>query len=250
MTSTDVRIDPRIRERRIEVQREAGRRRLRVLVIAMGVICTLGVGYLMITSPLLDIDRMQIRGMQHVTAGAVRAASGVHTHDALLLVDTGAVARRVEALPWVQRAVVHRDFPGTLRISVTEYAPTAYVRTAGGVLLVAANGRALATVMTAPHGIVEIKGVRRAPALGEPLAPADAAGVVGRLPRALAHQVAAVDVAGGLALSLARGGSIRLGNDDQLDAKAASALAVLAHLGNAHFTYIDVTTPARPTSKD
>ena len=45
-----------------------------------------------------------------------------------------------------------------------------------------------------------------------------------------------------------RGGEIRLGNSRDLDAKAASALAVLAHLGTGPFTYIDVSTPDRPTS--
>ena len=36
----------------------------------------------------------------------------------------------------------------------------------------------------------------------------------------------------------------------ELAAKASSALAVLAHIGAAHFTYIDVSTPDRPVSHD
>ena len=41
---------------------------------------------------------------------------------------------------------------------------------------------------------------------------------------------------------------IRLGNASELGAKSASALAVLARLGDAHFTYVDVSTPDRPVS--
>ena len=71
-----------------------------------------------------------------------------------------------------------------------------------------------------------------------------------RLPRALAERVSAVDVAAGaFALQLKDSGTIRLGNADNLDAKAAAAIAVLEHLGGAPFSYIDVTTPQRPVSK-
>jgi len=49
-------------------------------------------------------------------------------------------------------------------------------------------------------------------------------------------------------LHVSGGGEIRLGDAGNLDAKSASALAVLAHLGTVPFTYIDVSTPDRPTS--
>jgi hypothetical protein len=90
--------------------------------------------------------------------------------------------------------------------------------------------------------------VRQPPGAGDLLAPPDAAGIVAHLPRALAAQVVAVDVSNnGLALVLGRG-QIRLGNARDLDAKAASTLAVLAHLGAQPFSYIDVSTPSRPVS--
>jgi hypothetical protein len=123
------------------------------------------------------------------------------------------------------------------------------VRAAGGVVLIAATGHVIATAATAPAHTVEVRGVRRPPGVGGLLAPPDAAGVVTRLPRALGELVVAVDVSGnGLALDLARGGQIRLGNTNDLDAKAASAQAVLVNIGVAHFSYIDVSTPARPVS--
>ena len=249
MTSTPVGINPRIRDRLIEVRRQAGRRRLRVLLVVSSVVSAAGLAFLAVTSPVLDVDHIRVAGTEHVTAAQVRDAAGVHVHDHLLFVDTGAVARRIEKLSWVEHASVKRDLPGTLQITISEYAPTAYVRFAGGVVLVAASGHVIASAATAPPHTVEVRGVRRPPDAGGLLAPPDAAGVVTRLPRALGEQVVAVDVGrNGLALDLARGGQIRLGNTSDLDAKAASALAVLGHIGSAHFTYIDVSTPARPVS--
>jgi cell division protein FtsQ len=244
------RMNPRIRDRRIEVQREAGRRRLRVLLVVSSVLSAIGIAFLIVTSPVLDVDHIPVAGAQHVTAAQVRTASGVHNRDHLLFVDTGTVARRVERLPWVEHATVHRELPGTLSIAVTEYTPAAYVRTAGGVVLVAANGHVIADASVAPAHTVEVRGVRKAPGVGELLAPPDAAGVVGRLPVALAQQVVAIDVSGsGVALVLAGDGQIRLGTTAGLDAKAASAQAVLAHLGPACFVYVDVSTPDRPISQ-
>ncbi len=243
------RIDPRIRERRIEVQRQAGRRRLRVLLVVSSVLSAAGLAFLVVTSPVLDVDRISVAGALHVTPDQVRAASGVHRHDHLLFVDTGAVARGIEKLPWVERVSVQRDLPGTLRVRVTEYAPVAYARVPGGVMLVAANGHVIARAGAAPPNTVEIRGVRSAPAVGDLLAPPDAAGVAGRLPATLARQVVAVDVSGtGIALVLANNSEIRLGTSADLAAKSASALAVQTYLGATHYSYIDVSNPDRPIS--
>jgi cell division protein FtsQ len=242
-----VRIDPRIRERRIEVTREAGRRRLRVLLVVSIGLSAAGLAFLVVTSPVLDVDRVVVTGASHLSNAQIRAATGVHTHDHLLFVDTGAATRRIEQLPWVETARVRRSLPGTLDVAVKEYVPVAYVRVTGGVMLIAANGHVIARGAAAPPHTVEVRGVRRAPNAGELLAPPDASGIVGRLPAALAQRVAAIDVGGDqLALAVAGNGEVRLGDSTDLAAKSASALAVLGHLGATHFAYIDVSIPSRP----
>ncbi len=135
-------IDPRIRERRIEVIREAGRRRLRITLVIASTIVVLGLAYLTVQSPLLDVDRIRVSGAPRVGSAAVVAASGIEKGAPMLWVDTGHVAARLEQLPWVAHARVARDFPGTVNITVTEYHPTAYVRVAADrVALVASTGR-------------------------------------------------------------------------------------------------------------
>jgi cell division protein FtsQ len=247
-TATPVpRVDPRIRERRIAVQRALGRRRLRILLVIAAAIVAAGVAMLVVDSPLLDVDRIQVEGAAHVSAAEIRAATHVKNGSALLFVDTAAVRRRVEQMPWVEHARVQRVYPATVRVTVTEYQPAVYVRAGTGVVLIAANGHAIAHVAHAPAGVTEIRGLRAAPADGELLSPPEAAGVVAQLPRALATQVIAVDITStGVALDLARGGNIRLGAATDLDAKAAAALAVLARRGTTPFSYIDVSTPATP----
>ena len=247
MTTTPVRMDPRIRERRIAVKRALGRRRLRIAVVVLGLVLVLAVAALTVFSPLLDVDTIRVVGARHTGARDVRRASGIHVHDALLFVDEGAAAHRLERLPWVERATVHRDFPGTVRIVVDEYTPTAYVRAGDQIVLFAENGHAIAHAHDVPAGAVEVRGVRRPPADGELLSPPEAAGVAPQLPADLRARVTAVDVSGdGIALVLQGGGAIRLGDADNLDAKAAAALAVLNANGSACFSYVDVSTPATP----
>jgi cell division protein FtsQ len=248
VTAAAPRIDPRLRERRAAVARAAGRRRLRVLMVVASVLVVAGLAYLGASSPLLDVDHIEVVGAGPAVAGEVRAHTGVHTHDALAFIDTGAIARRVERLPWVAHASVHRTFPGTLRVTVKPYVPAAFIRVPGhGVVLVARNGHVFAAAKSAPPGAVEIRGVRRAPKIGESLAPAAAARVMSQLPRALAARVHAVDVGGdGLALVLRAGGTIRLGDGRALAAKSQAALAVLARIGSSPFAYLDVSAPQTP----
>ena len=207
-----------------------------------------GVAFLVANSALLDIDHIPVRGTHNVSVRDIQAAAGVHTGDALVFVDTAAVARRIEKLPWVEHASVHKDFPNTLRIVVNEYTPAAFVRTGHQVLLLAANGRALAHVNTAPAGTLEVRGVRVPPNPGELLSPPEATGITAQLPDVLARQVKAVDVGGvGVSLVLARGGEVRFGPPTDVQAKAEAAVAVLAHVGAQPFSYIDVSTPQTPS---
>lgn len=244
-------IDPRIRERRIEVIREAGRKRLRITLVVASAIVVVGLVFLAVHSPLLNVDHVRVAGARHESVSDIEAAARVHLGDPLLFVDTGAIARRIERLPWVDRARVRRDFPGTVRITVTEYVPTAYVRAPGGrAMLVASTGRVIAASKTIPEGgAVEIRGERAVPAVGSTISPPGAANLVHALPARLAADVSAVDVGNVFALELRSGGQVRLGTLGNLGAKGAAALAVLDHLDGAGFTYIDVSAPSAPVSR-
>ena len=86
-------IDPRIRARRIAVAREQGRRRLRVVLVVLSLFVLFGTAWLVVQSPLLDVDHIVVTGIPPERVAAVIAASGVHRRDPLLLVSTGAVER-------------------------------------------------------------------------------------------------------------------------------------------------------------
>jgi POTRA domain, FtsQ-type len=259
-------IDPRIRERRIEVLREAGRRRLRVTLVIASAIVVIGLTYLAIHSPLLDLDHIRVSGSRREPVSEILNATRVHTGDALVLVDTGAVARRIERLPWVAHARVRRDLPGTLRVEVTEYVPTAFVRVSPSkVALVASTGRVIAFSRAVPPHALKVVG-ERAAEVGSTVAPRGVADILRQLPPHLASRVGAVDVGGTSVVLDLRGAppagstckalvgvvaghqQIRLGTLGALRAKGVDALSVLNQLSNRPFTYVDVSVPQAPVS--
>jgi cell division protein FtsQ len=244
-------IDPRIRERRIEVIREAGRRRLRVTLIVASAIVVFGLAYLTVHSPILDVDHIRVAGAQREGVATVVKASGLDKGAPMFWVDTGRIARRIERLPWVARASVVRDFPGTVKITVTEYRPTAYVRVAEDrVALLAATGRVIAFAPEPTPGAIEVKGKETSPRVGSEVISPKVARVALSLPPRLRALVVAVTVGDAPTLTLANGApEIRLGTLGELRAKGVSALAVLDDVVGRSCEYIDVAAPSAPVSR-
>ena len=180
MTTT---IDPRIRERRIEVQREAGRKRLRITLLV--VVRPGRRARARRTSPsitVLDVDHVRIEGVQTLDPAAVERGRRASRRGApLLRVDTGAVAARIERLPWVADAEVStRSCRARCASPCTNVPPVAYVRRddAHVAVLDADGHRDRRQSPRRSPGLVEVRGAASVPAAGGALEPAGAAGVV------------------------------------------------------------------------
>ena len=243
-------VDPRIRERRVEVARAQGRRRLRWLAAGVGLATLLTVGWLVTHSPLLDVDRVRVTATQHVAADDVRRASGVHRGDPLLFLDLGAAERRIEQLPWVDEARAERTLPGEVELKVSERNPVAWARRAPDVVaLVDDRGRVLADVADAPAELPELSGLTKVPAAGNQIAPRAMADVIGKVPAELRARVARVAATqAGVVLALRNGPEVRLGPPDHVAAKGRAAVAVLGTITGAPPGYVDVRVPTAPVT--
>jgi cell division protein FtsQ len=243
-------IDPRIRERRVAVVRAQGRRRLRWLIAIAVFGIVVAVGWLVIHSPLLDVDHVRVTGTQLVAPGDVRRASGISAGDALLFVDTGAAERRVEQLPWVDAASVERRLSGELVVRVTERRPAVWARRApDSVALIDGRGRVLADAPEAPPELPELSGLATLPPVGKGIAPRAAVGVLGQLPPELVGRVARVVSDGrAVTLQLRDGPELRLGPPTRVPAKARAVLAVLGTITDGPPAYVDVRVPSAPVT--
>lgn len=249
MTAT-ARIDPRFRDRRVAVIRTQGRRRLRVLVASLIVIGVVVGTWLLVTSPLLAIDRIDVVGTTAVSEEDVLGAAGVDIGDPVLLVDRGAVERRIEAVPAVGEAHVHRELPDGLRIAVVERDPVAWARGASGTIAVLdATGRVIGGA-DEPPALPEVTGLARLPVPGSTSEWAAAtAEIPGELPAELRARVQTIAVHGGtVVLGLDDGIEVRLGPPRAVAAKGRAARAVLAAVDPGTVSYVDVRVPAGPVT--
>ena len=91
-----------------------------------------GVVWALLGNRLLVVRSVTVTGTHLVSSAQVIAAADVPPGTPLLRVDTGAVTRRVEAIPQVASARVTADWPDHLVIAVTERVPVLAVKMAGG----------------------------------------------------------------------------------------------------------------------
>lgn len=176
-------MDPRIARRRVEVRRQEGRRRLRVLVVcssAAAVVCLL-IGSLW--TPLFKVRHVRVNleapGAQ-TTAKPVTSLStrqvvidaGLAKWRLMIDVDEAATARRLDAVPMLAGARVSVDWPGTVKITVVERRPVAEISAGGSRGLapywavVDPTGRVLSVSASAVPGLPVIYGAGSVPRAG------------------------------------------------------------------------------------
>lgn len=177
------RMDPRIARRRVEVRREEGRRRLRILFwcAVAAVVVSLLVGSLW--TPIFKVRHVRVDlgtssarpaapGATPLSMQQVIAAAGLAKRPLMIDVDGAAVARRLDAVPSLGRARVSVDWPGTVSITVLERHPVAAIAapqrqgTPARWAVVDATGRVLSVESAPVPGLPVVYGVSSLPGPG------------------------------------------------------------------------------------
>jgi cell division protein FtsQ len=254
-TAVAMRIDPRLRRRRIDVRRAEGRRRLRLLVVVM-LVAGVGVGGWFATqSRLLDLDHVEIAGVGPAQAALIEAAMGLEYGIPLLDLDQSAIEAALTEIAWVESVTVARDWPGTINIGVVARQAVALMpRGDGSHVLVDADGVAIAvTPGTTFPSAMPIVAVRPEGSLGDTqVHAAPALAVVALLPDDLAAwvEVIKIDEAGlrpSVVLVLVGNATADLGPAEDLDDKLDAVRAVLSGVELECLATIDARVPDHPT---
>lgn len=243
-------VPAQLRQRRVEVRRNEGRRRLRRLGAGGIVLVILLAGWGILRSPLMAVHKVQIVGSSHVTNADVQRVTGIGAGRAMIDVRPGAADRRLEVLPWVDSATVTRHWPTEVAITLTERRPVAQIGHGRSWALVDDSGRVLER-RTARSAKLPVLQDLTAGAPGSQVASSrPQLAAVAAMPRSLRADVAQFGYTskGAVALTLADGGVVTLGRPDGLSAKFASLTTMLDHLGTLHSgCTLDVSVPEAPT---
>ncbi len=243
-------VEPRLAERRQEVDRDRQRRRRRswAALAVVGAVAALAVAATW--SPLLDVEEVTVQGAQRADPDDLRSAAGVVVGDPLTWFDpAGAEARLVEE-PWVLTAEVDRSWDGTVTIEVEERRPAAVVAAAdGGWLVTDGDGRVLTRLDEQPTDLPVLAGATSTAAVGDTLDDdvRAALAVAAVAPDALRPALATVRPLGDdVELDLREGGTIALGGTQDAAEKLASAAAVLGAVPDGCVQRLDVSLPSAP----
>lgn len=245
-----LRMDPRIRERRVAVKRDEGRRRLRVVLGLGSVVVAIGVAYGITRSALLDVDRVVVRGAASTTSADISRAGGLTGRPQLADLEPDEIALALERLPWVERASVERHWPSTVDVEIIERLPIATLAAeGGGWALVDRTGRVLAVQDADPQELAQVV-APAAPGPGRQVHPAAQAGlaVVEALPAALSQLLETVTVAEDetIVLGLKSTPTVTFGRAEQVRPKLVALSTLLARVDLRGVKGIDVRVPAAP----
>lgn len=244
-------MDPRFRARRIEVQRTAGRRRLRRMVDLGLLLAVVATFYGALRSPLLDVESVDVSGARRTSPEAILEASGITQGEQLVDVRLGAAGERVAALPWVADVRLHRRLGGSIEIAVTEREPAAVLGVGAAAVVVDQAGRVLVRAVDDPDlaaRLVHVEGPGGGLAPGASVG-SDARGALelaSRLAEAVPGAIASVSVGPELTASLTQGGEVRFGDTTRLAAKLRSLRTMLDQVDLTCLDRLDVRTPGTP----
>jgi cell division protein FtsQ len=203
-------------------------------LVAVGTVAV--VGWVVFGSRLLVVRSVAVVGTHLVPKSEVLAAAAIPTGLPLARVNTGDAARRVERITDVQSAVVTRDWPDRIVITITERRPVLAVPSGRRFDLIDPTGVIVQQVAKQPTGMP-----RFTPYGPLPHNPgvAAVASVLRSLPPAVARQVRLVTVPAvdAVTLRLANGATVDWGSAGQSGQKAR-VLAILMH---THAHYYDVS---------
>ena len=216
-------------------------RPLAVLVVLVALVAT-GVWVVWFSS-LLAVDRVQVRGTDHLEVSEVLEAADVPPGRPLVRVDLDRASRRVEALAAVRSATVERRWPGTVVVTVEERRSVAVAQIGDRIAGIDSEGVVFRTYRKAPDDLPRVRVVGDV----DRDALAEAALVVASLPDDLAAQVRRIDVETIDKISLVLKGrrTVVWGSGEE-SALKADVLAALVKAQKAR-TY-DVSVPGSPVT--
>jgi cell division protein FtsQ len=244
-------IDPRIRARRIEVRRAAGRRRLWKLAVVGGVVAALVGVMALVRSPLLAVQGVQVEGANFTDPAALAAVAATAEGQSLGSIDLDALKARYLALPWVASASVGRGFSRTLTVSIIERRAAVTVPLAGGRWAVAdGTGRVVAVIDGQPADFPVVRATvdSLVPGGSLPVLLGPAVRLAAALPAELRLRIAEIRVSdkGDVVAALTPAGTVELGPASSPDAQLLALLPLLRQLDPAKVGIIDLRAPDAP----
>lgn len=224
------------------------------ILIALVLMAAVAVGYFFATWPALRPHGVEVSGNRVVPTSQIVAKAALAPNRNIWLQSTRAMAARIEAIPYVDTAYVHRRPPSTVTIGVTEREPSAIVNANGENVVV---DRDLRVLQNADNNVKQLP-LFKVDHINESLQPGTFLndGVLHRLQNDNEMLISAhvtpdeleFDKYGELVVTLHSGVRLLLGDDEDLQKKIPLIGPILSQLQRAGrpIAAIDLRAPNTP----
>jgi cell division protein FtsQ len=229
-----------------------GRQRVPGAVTAIVAVLAIGIAaWVVVTSALFDIHKIDVRGNRRLSDGQVARLSGARIGSNLLTLPLGKVRRSLLRSPWIASAEAVRSLPSTLVLHVTERSAVAWVRDPSGYAALAGDGVVVERGTESPEeGLVSLGSKGSSTPVGRRVMGLDAQlRVTASLDPVFRRTVEEATVDGKeVELLLAGGTKVLYGEAESLKAKNAALSSMLryARQNQIEVEYLDVRSPTAP----
>ena len=237
----------RFRLRRIAVQREEGRRRLRWFTLAGLVGAAIIIILLLLTSPILSVRKVDVEGVVYADPDLIASIVDSIDGEPILTVDLDAAEAKLLSIPWVRLARVSMHLPSRVTIEVVERSPIGFFRSVDGFnRVIDRDGRVLDVIEGDPTDYIRIIDtgpnlsagqMAEQPFLG-------AAELINALPSELRVRLLSVTVTpeGEVSLSLTNDVEVLFGRPDDFQVKLVGVVNEIKRQGSNRYAVIDVSS--------
>ncbi|MBV8151393.1 MAG: FtsQ-type POTRA domain-containing protein [Candidatus Eremiobacteraeota bacterium] len=216
-------------------------------------------GWLLANWNAFDPTTIGVQGNARVAGGEILRRAAIPADRNVWLIDKAAAQRRVEAIPWIRTARIHRALPNGVTIDVTEREPAGCVEAASGSYVYLVDDQARVLEVGCPPSLAPVFVLAEDAAL-RPGATLPSAGVFRRLladSRLLASDhIAAARLRlaefDSLEVTLRSGLIVRFGKDRDLAEKAGLVDPILRTYGPRapDLAVIDLRSPTTPVVRE
>jgi cell division protein FtsQ len=237
----------RFRLRRMGIEREEGRLRLRWFTIVGLVVAAVVVILLLLTSPILSVRQVDVEGVVYADPQQIAAIVDSINGEPILTVDLGVAETKLLAIPWVRLARVSMHLPSRVSIEIVERTPIAFFRAVDGFnRVIDRDGRVLDVIEGDPTDYIRIIGTGPNLSAGQmteqPLL--GAAELINALPSDLRIRLLSLTVSpeGEVSLSLTNDVEVIFGRPDDFQVKLVAVVNEIKRQGNNRYAVIDVSS--------
>lgn len=255
----DIRRSARRAEREERAKRARARYRryiLRILAVLLAVLAVFFGCIFLYRSSLFTITNVQVEGTSHLTSQEITEIAAVPGDATLLRLDSAGIVERLKSSAWVQDASVHRAFPDSISIAITEREPGAVVKISDKKTWVVSTDGTWLSAATKSDWKKEMRIVDVSSALTAPVSGTDcndggiknALAIIEAVSPDLKEQIKSISAESSVktSLNLKNGVTVAFGDSGDVELKEATIWALLDKYKGT-ISYINVRVADSPT---